>query len=84
MNDFGSVAAIRAGEDCNARTAIASTLTTELEASRRELQRLRIELRDLRAATRFTTRTSANRESERLIAEKRRLDDADRGSDRAL
>lgn len=50
-------------------------LTGELEASRRELQRLRIEARDLAPRT-VHDEYSANRESERLIAEAQRLDAA--------
>ena len=51
------------------------TLTTTLEASRKELQRLRIEQRDLAPRTVYDE-FGANRESERLIAENLRLETA--------
>ena len=51
------------------------TLSTKLEGSRRELQRLRVEQRDL-APRVVHDEYEANRESERLIAEAQRLNDA--------
>jgi hypothetical protein len=50
-------------------------MTTKLERSRKELQRLKIELRDLTPRT-VHDEEQANRESERLIAENRRLENA--------